>query len=282
MFNIYWPYKSTLSISDILIFLTQSFQKKNIPYTISDELDPISHNIIIENINDDMVNKIILFCKKYDTKISLYVSEYIQKSKINGNIIPLYKDNYYVEDITKRFKNIFRIKKYISSLITIMLDDESFETYKNYLQISNCFNFVPDSNFKIRLNDKNHKYDLFFFGSLNSYRNHEITKLQKDYKIFYSESFLTNEQRYFYLKNSLAALHLPTHKQFQLTSPLRVYFAALFGKFTVCNISCLYTKAFTINTDNLKIKTLNKTARFDMERKNMFDDFIKFIKNKYY
>ena len=155
MFNIYWPYKSTLSISDILIFLTQSFQKKNIPYTVSDELDPINHNIVIENINEDMANKIISFCKKYDTKISLYVSEYVQVSIIKGDLIPLYKDDYYTENITERFKNIFRVKNYISSLISIMLDDNSIESYKDFLQNSNCFNFVPDSNFKIRLNDKN-------------------------------------------------------------------------------------------------------------------------------
>ena len=127
-----------------------------------------------------------------------------------------------------------------------------------------------------------YKYDLFFFGSLNSYRNHEITKLQKDYNIYTSKSFLTNEQRYFYLKNSSASLHLSANNQLKLTSPLRVYFSALCGKFTVSNFSCLYTKAFTINTDNLKIKTLNMTARFDEERKNMFDHFIKFINNKYY
>ena len=165
MFNIYWPYKSTLSISDILLFLTQYFQKKNIPYTISDDLDPISHNIVIENINDDTVNKIISFCKKYNTKISLYVSEYIQESKINGGLIPHYKNDYYIENITKRFKNIFRIKNYISSLISIMLDDNSFESYKDFLQNSNSFNFVPDSNFKIRLNDKDYEYDLFFLAA---------------------------------------------------------------------------------------------------------------------
>lgn len=71
---------------------------------------------------------------------------------------------------------------------------------------------------------------LFFFGSINSYRNHNFNKLKKDYKIYSSSSFLTNEQRFFYLKNSSAALHLPTSKQFKYSSPLRVYFAALCGK----------------------------------------------------
>ena len=87
---------------------------------------------------------------------------------------------------------------------------------------------------------------------------------------------------FFYLKNSSAALHLPTSKQFKYSSPLRVYFAALCGKFTVSNVSCMYTKAFTINISNLKIKKLNMIARFDEERKNMFDHFVNFIKNKYY
>lgn len=278
MFNIYWPYKSILSISDILIFLTQYFQKKNIPYTISDDLDPISHNIVIENINDEITNKIIMFCKKYNTKISLYVSEYVQASKKNSLLKPRYKRDYYTENITKRFKNIFRIKNYISSLISIMLDDNSFESYKDFLQNSNSFNFVPDSNFKIRLNDKDYEYDLFFFGSLNSFRNHEIAILQKKYKIYFSNIFLTNEQRSFYLKNSSAALHISACKEARLTSPLRVYFAALCGKYTISNYSCSYTKDFIKNITDISFNFSNINARFDRHNQNEFSDYINFIK----
>ena len=208
----------------------------------------------------------------------MYVSEYIQESKINGGLIPHYKNDYYIENITKRFKNIFRIKNYISSLISIMLDDNSFESYKDFLQNSNSFNFVPDSNFKIRLNDKDYEYDLFFFGSLNSFRNHEIAKLQKKYKVYFSNIFLTNEQRSFFLKNSSAALHLSVGKKKMLTSPLRVYFAALCGKYTISNYSCPYTKDFIRNISDISFNFSNVNARFDRHKQNEFSDYIKFIK----
>jgi len=281
MFNIYWPYKSILSISDILIFLTQYFQKKNIPFTISDDLDPISHNIVIENLNDETTNKIILFCKKYNTKISLYVSEYVQFSKKNGDLYPAYKDDYYIENITNRFKNILRIKKYISSLISIMLDDNSLESYKDYLQNSNFFNFVPDSNFRLKLNNKNYEYDTFFYGTVNTYRKNELINLKKKYRVKAVDYFLTNELRSYYLKKSKTVLHINVDKYNKYSSPLRVYFAALNGKYTISDKSCIFTKEFIIDISNLENKMLNNKPRFDREKKNEFKSFILFIKNNY-
>mgnify|MGYP007072030673 CR=1 FL=1 len=47
---------------------------------------------------------------------------------------------------------------------------------------------------------------LFFFGSINSYRNHNFNKLKKDYKIYSSSSFLTNEQRFFLFKEFISRI----------------------------------------------------------------------------
>ena len=263
MFNIFWPHKNKLSISDIVIFLSDHFNRNKIPHTISEILDPISHNIIIDNLCSGLSLEIEDFCNKYNTKVTIYVSEYASYNPA-GFLSPLYSNNYYADQFFEvRMSSLKKISCFCSSLVSIMLDMRSINSYKKFLGISNFYNFVPESNFTLRLGNS-YTYDLSFMGTLTDSRKKFLEKLsKKNYNILFSNSFVDNEQRALFLKKSAAQLHIPVERYSKATSPLRVYFGAINGKFTVSSLSCEFTKDFIIDLGSLRNQKLKKTARFE-------------------
>ena len=138
------------------------------------------------------------------------------------------------------------------------------------------------------------KYDFFFSGTLNAYREELINELKKKYTIFYSNRNLTYNERLKYMLSSKYVLDLRLKKSATMLSFNRIISSLNLGVPIICeakkNFIPRYLDKYIYKYERNKIydniaffiKNENKIKKnFNIKRKHYINNFSNFYQNKY-
>lgn len=248
MINIFWPYESIDSISDQLWCLRTIFDEYKIPHTISSRLDPLSHNLMVEAVNNSVKNYIIQFCNFHNKKIIILATEFLTaNSSVEYSVV----NNSRISDLLlseldksgsnfgERFLNLSLISQQISAFISV-LGEPPLEEYKTLFGINNIFRLYPSLNYEFALKDiEDCAYDLYFSGTLTQYRIDKLEELKKQgYSIYIESKFVSDQMRSEHLNMCKFNLNLPQNEFWKWPSPMRILFGARNKKLNVIPLRC--------------------------------------------
>lgn len=236
MLNLYWPYATINSISDQVWFIRRLCSDHSIPFTISHQLDPISHNLVLENLNDESTNYIVRFCTKYSLPVSLVVTEFLEPGPkkdeliVNGEL--LHVDREYNPALRHRFDNLKKIHGYIHSYISLG-GQPCAASYCEIFSVGHWFDFeVPDLRFSPEpVSEK--PYDLHFSGSMTIHRTEVLKNLERSgFSLLVESRFVSEEVRRAQLSQCAFNLNILQTTVWPWLSTMRVLFGARNGAFT--------------------------------------------------
>ena len=236
MLNFYWPYATVNSISDQVWFIRRLCSDHSIPFTISHQLDPISHNLVMENLNDESTNYIEWFCKKQALSVSVVVTEFLAPGPkkddlyVNGEL--LQSDREYNPALHYRFYNLQKIKEYIHSFVSLGGQPQA-SSYCEIFGVAHWADFeVPDLRF-LPAPVTGKRYDLHFSGSLTSYRKDVLQNLEKaGFSVLVESRFVSEDIRRAQLSQCAFNLNIPQSTNWPWLSTMRVLFGVRHGVFT--------------------------------------------------
>jgi hypothetical protein len=299
MFNFFWPYPNRDIIYDFLYSLRKIFNFNNQNLSISPNLDLISHNILLENLqNNSLINEINNFCKINNKKISIIATEFLEKKLIrkkNTFFVNNININSETNQIAERFRNLLYIKQNIISIINIF----SLPDLKPYYEFFNnsdirLFN-LPSPNYKFNLKKKlDCHYDFYFSGLLTNYRLKVIDELSKSgFKILYEKIFVDDDIRNFNIKKANFCLNIPQDEKWKWSSTMRYLHALKNGKLIAeykCHLLPNYFSNYCLNFSN-KLELYEKYEKFIETQKTKinlpnnkkkFNEFLSFIEKSPY
>ena len=228
MLNIFWPYATRNSVSDQLWFLRKLCYENDIPVTVSHQLDPISHNIAIENLNEESAGYIERFCSRYEQCISVLVTEFLSPGGgagelyVNGEL--LHRDREYNPELRSRFENLRRISKFIYSFISLGGQPDP-KSYCDIYGVRRAIDFeIP--NIGVSLQPVQPKeFDLYFSGSLTRYRKQVLCDLEQAGLCLLVEGrFVSENNRKSQLRRCSFNLNIPQSPSWRWLSTMRVLF----------------------------------------------------------
>lgn len=236
MLNLYWPYANINSISDQIWFMRKLCSDHCIPFTVSHQLDPISHNLVLENIDNASSSYIEHFYKKYSLKVSVIATEFLTLGnckddlRVNGESLHLERE--YNPQVRDRFVKLHEVQQYIHSFVSLG-GQPNVENYAKFFHVDHFYDFeVPEFNFlpnKIEAN----KYDLYFSGSLTQYRKEIIEKLKDlGFTLLIENRFVCEDLRRKQLGKCIFNLNIPQSEDWTWISTMRVLFGMRYGAFT--------------------------------------------------
>ena len=301
MFNLYWPYPSREVIYDYVQTLKKIFNLNNQNLSVSPNLDLISHNIFIENLEQvDLIDEINNFCKINNKKITIVATEFLEKKSINQKDI-FFVNNVKIDvhnnQICARLRNLLYIKQNIISIINFF----SLPDLKTYYEFFNnpdirLFNLPSpyyQFNFKKKLDCD---YDFYFSGSLTNYRLKVIDELSKcGFKILYEKIFVNEDTRTLNMKKANFCLNIPQDEKWKWSSTMRYLHALKNGKLLAeykCHLLPNYFSNYCLNFSN-KLELYKKYEKFIETQKikintlkqsnpKEFNEFISFIEKSPY
>lgn len=226
--NIFWPYSQTNSISDQLWVLRTLCDRHNVPCTISNELDPISYNVLIENFSINQVSTITKFCQRHDCTVSVLVTEFLDQEEgrpelyVNGELITSRRE--YNPELQRRFINLQDLAPNIASFISIA-GQPSADSYGKIFSVSATWDFeIPLPILFFPATDQK-KYDLYFSGSLTKYRKSVLQKLERQgLRLLVESRFVCEEFRQLQLDQCAFNLNIPQSSNWPWLSTMRVLF----------------------------------------------------------
>ena len=240
MINLYWPYATTNSISDQVWFIRRLCADHSIPFTISHQLDPISHNLVLENLNDESTNYIEWFCNKHALPVSVVVTEFLAPGPgkdelyVNGELLHVSRE--YNPELRHRFDNLQKITRHIHSFVSLGGQPRA-ESYCDIFCVEHWADFeVPNvCFFPAPVAEK--RYDFHFSGSLTSHRTDVLQHLERTgFPLLVENRFVSEDMRRSQLSQCAFNLNIPQSVNWPWLSTMRVLFGARNGAFTAQTI----------------------------------------------
>lgn len=266
MLNLYWPYATVNSISDQIWFIRRLCADHSIPFTISHQLDPISHNLVLENLNDESTNYIERFCNKHALLVSVVVTEFLAPGPgkdelyVNGELLHVSRE--YNPELRHRFDNLLKIARHIHSFVSLGGQPRA-ESYCEIFGIEHWADFeVPNVEF-LPLPVAGKRYDLHFSGSLTSFRKDVLRNLEHTgFSLLVESRFVSEDIRRSQLSQCAFNLNIPQSMNWPWLSTMRV----LFG---------VRNRAFTAQTTQPPDVPLAEFVLQFTDRNSLYDEFDK-------
>lgn len=212
----------TRGVHDHILVLQKFFKEIEISLTVSNILNPHALNIVIENFNESSVKVIDNFCKKYEKKVCVIMTEHLS---LEGNDLKYgtYKitDREYIGNVDQRIFSLFALSEntmayftlgelpFLSDIKKILFTDEVYRI--NYPKIKPC----NDVDFTKA------EFDLGFTGAIIPYREKIINKLKEEHKVFTSGIVSSEEERLKNTRKSKAIISIPQNEEWKWISPMR-------------------------------------------------------------
>jgi hypothetical protein len=233
--NLFWPYSTVNSISDQLWVLRRLCSDHSVPFTISHQLDPISHNLVLENLNEESVSYIEKFCRKHEILVSMIVTEFLQAGQgkdeifVNGELLTGNRE--YNPQLRVRFENIRRISQHLYSFISLGGQPKAEDYCKAYgIARWADFELPMVSFYPAPILGK--PFDLYFSGTLTSYRTESLQRLEHaGLRLLVESRFVTEERRCAQLRQCAFNLNIPQSASWPWLSTMRVLFGMRNGVF---------------------------------------------------
>lgn len=254
MINIYWPHENRSGISDQLWCLNYIFLSHSIPYTISKRLDPISTNIVIENLDPHMAQYVRQFCAMHRQKIVLLPTEHFKRQNIwnqcevNGLTLKTLERTahsfYFRFEALRLLRGCFRAFISVGGAPDLMDYAEEFEIDQKF---SLGFPFYESELFK----PKTDGLSLYFSGAATRHRQSVIKNLKENgIDVRVETGFVDDSIRSRALLECGAVLNIPQDEKWHWFSVMRGLFALRHGKLIV-NIGAKVPEGFTKYVVNL-------------------------------
>ncbi|MCP3943378.1 MAG: hypothetical protein GY710_18095 [Desulfobacteraceae bacterium] len=224
-------------ILDQIWFLKKALIHKKISLQFSNKLVPDALNLIIENFEPPLIQKILDFCKKYNKKIGVVLTEHIDfvNGIINFNGIQVAESDDYQPRKLLRLLGLLNLAPVTIGYFTLgdyprLINFDKIIYTANIIRIP--YPMIEEKDMFLQIKNKP-EYDFVFTGTLTDHRKKIINYIENSSKIFNCTFGNKETTRAKLLHESRYSLNIPQRSTWKWLSPMRILFGFRSGKATI-------------------------------------------------
>jgi hypothetical protein len=221
-------------ILDQLWFARETFGQHGYELVCSNTLRPDCINLLIENFIETDVDVIASFCRRFDKKIGIVMTEHVELEK-EGFLFagaPVERPAEYIHNRQQRLFSLLSLTDCVFSFFTLGELPE-LRTWGEITPAHKVFRLPFPSVGKVAARRARCEYDIVFTGTLTRYRETVLSEIAKKYRVIQSSIGETEWERVELYARSKIAVNISQDEDWKWISPMRVLFGLRLGVSTV-------------------------------------------------
>lgn len=221
------------SVLDQVWFSEEVFAQHGYELICSRTLRPDCINLLIENFVEEDVETLQAFCRRFDKKIGIVMTEHIELGKhgfaFNG--APL-RSSEYIDNKEQRLFSTLSLADYVFAFFTFGELPE-LHTWSDVLPCQSMYRLPYPSIRKVIHRSQRREHDVVFTGAATPYRESVLQDVGRKHRLVRGSSEGTEAERADLYASAKVALNIPQSRDWRWISPMRVLFGLRVGTPTV-------------------------------------------------